>query len=242
MGEDAADYAFSVVERVNLPLVGRNAGCVWDEELELLQEWSNTSDGTLRVSLEERIFILRTAQAATERGLSNKLFWSSKTGRELALRHGFVFFQKSAILGPPSQGDVFFAITSVLHNLRCGNGANSTLRQTEYERRVLSPLCFDRFNDGVVQAALLRAAIRPELDYSASNDESQRMASVLRSVFGAASTDKGEASREFLLALALGRLKLTKADTRSLHDAFCPVEQDPISALMWQEIHNKHLA
>jgi hypothetical protein len=242
MGEHPADYAFSVVERVNLPLVGRNARCAWDEELAVLQEWSNISEGPGRAALEERILALRTAQGATERGLANKLFWPSKSGRELTLRHGFVYFQQSEISGQASQGDVYFAISSVLHNLRWGHGVKSTLRQTEYERRVLSPLCFDRFNDGVVQAALLRAAIRPEIDYSASPDESQRMAAVLRSIFESALTEKGEASREFLLSIALGRLTLSQAHTRRLHDEFAESEQDLISRLMWRRIREQYLA
>jgi hypothetical protein len=242
MGEHPTDFGFSVVERIHLPLVGRKAGCAWDDELELLQDWSNVSTGAIRTALENRILILRTARGDAGRGLANHLFWPSKESRELTLRHGFVFFQRSTIAGLPSQGDVYFAIAAVLHHLRFGNGPKSTLRQSEYERRVLSPLCFDRFNDGVIQAALLRAAIRPELDYSASVDESQRMGRVLRSVFGAASTEKGEASREFLLALALGRLRLVRDDIKLLHDEFAHAEQEPISKLMWQEIQSRHLA
>ena len=52
MGEHAADYAFSVAERIHLPLVGRMASCAWDEELALLQEWSNIATGDVQTRLE----------------------------------------------------------------------------------------------------------------------------------------------------------------------------------------------
>lgn len=241
MGELPSDYAFGVAERIHLPLVGRNAGCSWGDELQLLQEWANTADGPLRGALEARIEILRGAQGAAQRGFARRLFWPSVQDQELTLRHGFVYLPRGIAAAQTSQGDVYFVMASVLHHLRCGNGAKSSLRQTEYERRVLSPLCFDRFNDGVVQAAILRAVAPPELDYSASPEESQRMTAVLRSIFGAAAADKGEASREFLLAMALGRLVLTRADIQSLHAEFGTGQGDLISEAMWKYIDAKYL-
>ncbi|MBX3412596.1 MAG: hypothetical protein KF708_07905 [Pirellulales bacterium] len=241
MGELAADYGFGVAERIHLPLVGRNAGCSWSDELNSLQEWAGVADGRLRVLLEERIDILRRSQSDTERGLSDRLFWPHVGEQEMRLRNGFVFLPRDTRAEQMSQGDVFFAIVCVLHYLRCGNGAKSPLRQTEYERRVLSPLCFDRFNDGVVQAAILRAAIPPELDYSASPEESQRMTSIIRSILEAAQTQKGEASREFLLAMVLGRLVLSRGDTQLLHDEFGQ-SIDPVSAEMWRHIHSRYLS
>jgi len=241
MGESVTDYAFAVAERINLPLVGRNADCSWNDELTLLEEWANPADGPLREALEARIDVLRNAQNPAQRGLANKLFWSSSGGQELVLRNGFVFFPKSVNPTAASQGDVYFTIASVLHNLRCSIDPKSSLRQTEYERRVLSPLCFDRFNDGVVQAALLRAAVPPELDYSASPEESQRMAAVLRSIFAASNAQKGEANREFLLSMVQGRTLLFQADMQSLHQEFSHRTSDPVSERMWTEIQSKYL-
>jgi hypothetical protein len=140
MGELATDYAFAVGERINLPLVGRHAECSWNDELTVLQEWANPAEGELRNLLEARIHVLRNAQNPTQRGLANQLFWSNMGGQELVLQNGFVFFPKSVDPARASQGDVYFTIASVLHHLRCGNGPKSGLRQTEYERRVLSPL------------------------------------------------------------------------------------------------------
>ena len=68
------------------------------------------------------------------------------------------------------------------------------------------------------------------------------MAAVLRSVCRASSTKKGEAYREFLLALVLGRLRLTSGETRVLYDEFSKDEKDPIAHLMWEQIGNRHLS
>ncbi len=241
MGEQPSDYGFCFAERINLPVVGRNAECAWDEELELLQELSDASNGLGLALLEQRIAVLRNAQSSAERGLVDQLFWPNISSQELRLTPGFVFFRNTALADKAadvSQGDVYFTIVSVLHHMRFGNGAKSNLRQTEYERRVLSPLCFDRFNDGVIQAALLRAALRPELDYSASAEESQRMAAVIRSILASTSSAKGDASREFLLAMALGRLALLRMDIQKLFDDFANSESDPISRVFWARIKN----
>ncbi len=242
MGELGSDYGFAVAERINLPVVGRNADCTWDDELRLLQEWANPAEGELRETLECRINVLRQAADPAERGLVDGLFWASVNGQELKLTDGFVFLPRAVSPAVTSQGDVYFTIASVLHHLRYGNRTDSTLRQTEYERRVISPLCFDRFNDGVVQAALLRAAKIPELDYSNSQDESQRMTGILRAIIGSATTQKGEASREFLLSMALGRLVLSQADIRSLHVEFGGQNRDPVSQLMWRIIEARYLS
>jgi hypothetical protein len=68
------------------------------------------------------------------------------------------------------------------------------------------------------------------------------MAAVLRSIFAAASTQKGEASREFLLALVQGRLVVSQADTRALHGEFGQQNGDPVSQRMWQDIASKYLS
>lgn len=234
MGEFSKDYGYSVVEQLYLPIVGRFARSSWDEELGILQEWANTAEGELQVCLEARIEILRAAQSAVTRGLSDDLFWPTKRSVKMALSPGFVFFPKST---PKEvfQGDVYFTVVSVLHHLRT-DGPKPELRQTEYERRVLSPLCFDRFNDGVIQASFLRGAVRPELDYSDSPDDSELMTTVLRSILSAGGTPKGEASREFMLALVLGRMVLVNRNLVALHAEFSATTDDVLVRRMWEHI------
>ncbi len=239
MGELASDYGFAICERVNLPLAGRKATCAWDDELELLQEWANSAVGNAKDLLEERIQLLRSAQSDANRGLAEGLFWTSTNGQPLKLRHGYVFLPRGVDASNMSQGDVYFSISAVLHNLR-NFGANPPLRQSEYERRVLSPLCFDRFNDGVIQASLVRAAIPPEMNYSDTPEASRQMGAILREMFASFDSGKGEASRELLLALCLGRLVLTKEDLNKLHQEFQSCS-DEVAKIMWTFVNEKLL-
>lgn len=168
MGETAMDYGICVAERIHLPLNGRFVQTSWDEELALLRTLSDEHQGKLRECFEQRIRVLSDALSHKNRGMALQLFWRSPREAELQIRRGFVFLPDSVDAELVSQGDVFFTVVSVLHNMRFGNGARSVLHQTEYRRNVLSPECFDRFNDGVIQASLLRAANRPELNYSSA--------------------------------------------------------------------------
>lgn len=242
MGETGHDYGFSVAERINIPIAGRTSTSVWDEERIFLQDISNTLSGEEQLVIEARIETLRNALGDSVRGLVDDLFWPSKSGPPLVLRRGFVFFPTDLPTNIASQGDVFFTMVSVLHFLRVGDGPSSVLRQTEYEQRVLSPLCFDRFSDGIIQAALLRAATRRELDYSSSPDDSHRMTALIRTILKSSMTTTGEASREFLLALALGRVTLLRKDLLKLCDEFAESETDRFSSVMWTQIKARQLA
>ncbi len=239
MGELPNEYGFTAVERIFLPVAGRLAKSSWSEELELLNEFANTAQGDLSILLESRIEVLRDAQSPKTRGLSNKLFWTNSRGDDLKVRPGYVFFPAGEAVDY-SQGDVYFTIVSVLHQLRTF-GSKPDLRQTEYERCLLSPHCFDRFNDGAIQASILRAAIRPELDYSLSPEESLLMTNILKSIFGNYCNEKGEASREFILALALGRLVLCDSDLADLHKDFSSTTNDLIIKRLWRHICESRL-
>lgn len=76
---------------------------------------------------------------------------------------------------------------------------------------VLDPENFARYNDGVIQAALLRAAHPSELDYSSHEETSRRMTDMLSGIFQLHEREQGEAALEFALALRCGRLKLSKS-------------------------------
>jgi hypothetical protein len=115
-------------------------------------------------------------------------------------------------------------------------GEEDSLFQQEHLRKVLSPRCFDRFNDGVIQASLLRAALLPELDYSIDENLSKEMYHVLDFIFRAKDVNAGEAYREFLIALALGRLRLRVADMEQLRKDHEGKARDPIDQLLWKKI------
>ena len=83
-------------------------------------------------------------------------------------------------------------------------------------RRGCDPENFFRYNDGVIQAALLRAAHPSELDYSSNEEVSRRMTDMLSGIFRLNSRQQGEAALEFAFALKTERLKLSDKDMNRL--------------------------
>ncbi len=81
---------------------------------------------------------------------------------------------------------------------------------------MLHPENFTRFNDGVLQSALLRNAYPSELDYRGDHADSDFMKAVVLRALARASEEAGEAILEFLLALALRRLQLEDEHLESI--------------------------
>ena len=236
LGEQSRKYGYHVLEpRVYLPLVGSKENTIWEDEKDLITGLKNNSeDVAARGLLDARIESLRNASSPAVRGMSNDLFWPRRDGAQLALRRGFAFFNFDPRT-TTSQADVFFTIVAILHDLRHRSDADASLLQHEHVHRVLSPRCFDRLNDGLIQSCILRAAIPTELDYSASEDLSVQMKQVLDWVLSEDTAD-GEASREFLLALALGHLRLRAEELSSLKSNYGDGRGDPIATLLWTKI------
>jgi hypothetical protein len=238
-GERPQDHSFFVVERVFLPLGGSKSETTWDLERTLLDELiGNCDPGTTREALVRRKDLIRQASGENVRGLSGDLFWANADKPPLQLRPGFVFFPALKEDTRPSQADVYLTMAAVLHARRSAWGEDDSLFQQEHLRKVLSPRCFDRFNDGIIQASLLRAAMLPELDYSIDENISKEMWQVLDFIFRARAVDAGEAYREFLVALALERLRLRIADMEQLKKNHGEKAQDPIDQLLWKKIES----
>jgi hypothetical protein len=230
-GEQPKERGFFVVDQVFLPLVGSQTRTSWQLELELINRaLLNPPDEPTRIALERRAQTISGSDGA--RGISDGLFWEKFDGTPLVLRPGFAFFDFEPSKGA-SQADVYFTIVAVLHSLRSDRYAAESLFQHEYLRRVLSPRCFDRFNDGVIQSALLRAAHPAELDYSIDEKLSRDMWQVLGTIFSASLTQVGEAALEFLMALALKRLKLETKDLDELKGTFSTRMDHPVARLLW---------
>lgn len=238
-GERPQDHGFLVVERVFLPLGGSRSETTWDFERRLLDELiAECEPGATREALEQRRNLIREASGEGVRGLSDDLFWANAGRPRLELRPGFAFFPPLKEHTKPSQADVYFTMAAILHARRSARGEDDSLFQQEHLRKVLSPRCFDRFNDGVIQASLLRAAKLPELDYSIDENISKEMWQVLDFIFQARAVNAGEAYREFLVALALKRLRLRIADMEQLKKNHGSKAQDPIDQLLWKKIES----
>ncbi|WP_344739142.1 hypothetical protein [Microbacterium awajiense] len=152
---------------------------------------------------------------------------STTADNRLRLTEGFAFWDRAWAqaqgfnYSDADDADVFVTVASLLNRARtepveAKDGPLPLLTVDAHNRVVIDPFAFNRFTDGLVQAALLRAAIPRELDYSASRALSRDIASVVGLIVEQSGTDDGAASHEFLLAIAGGRLRMREPDLRSV--------------------------
>ena len=143
-------------------------------------------------------------------------------GKPLGLSDGFLFFAAGSAVANDCpkvpQSTVYFTVAAVLQYAREHGEHELRLQPTGYESVVLSPECFLRFNDNILQACFLRACLPSELDYSASPELSKLMKELVVKIFARWEKTYGDAALEFAAALATGSLKLTLDDTKTLLD------------------------
>jgi hypothetical protein len=85
------------------------------------------------------------------------------------------------------------------------------LHASSFRHVVLHPENFTRFNDGILQASILRCAYPSELDYRSDNAASEFMKALIMRSLAKSDAESGEAALEFLLALMQKRLQLREA-------------------------------
>jgi hypothetical protein len=229
--EDGHRYDYHVVVRLSLPDPAAGTGNPWDEETGLLHALlDGCSDEALRTTLEERRDALDRAKAQTHRGLRDELFWPSEDGTALSLSRGFVFLPKDFDESTVTQADAYTIIRCLLHSLRTrrNNDKEPALKQHPLNRKVLDVGVFYRFNDPILQAAVLRAAAQGELDYSYAGTGNQSTSArlLLLRVF----KDPTAPAAEFALALAVGRLRITEEDKKLVLSEVAGLQQ-PLSDL-----------
>lgn len=217
--EDGHRYDYHAIARLPLPDPSAVAANAWDDESHLLKRiLESCSDDAIRNLLEARLNLLGDAKSQTRRGLRDDLFWQSEDGSRLELSRGFVFLPGDADLTKVSQADVYSVIRCLLHGLRtkAAAGKEPPLRQHPLHRKVLDVGVFYRFNDPVLQAAILRASAPGELDYSYAHIGTQ--SANARLLLLRAFKDSAAPSTEFALALATNRMRLTDGDKKQVLD------------------------
>jgi hypothetical protein len=196
-----------VLRKSPMPRMRESEVTAWDLEKNKL---SLFNDDILSDRLDKLPKVLqnRLKLLLDTNGTPNALFLEKHDGIPLALRPTFAFWSTIGIdTTKATQADVYWTIQSVLHDLR---GKPIEGLSSIYHSTLISPASFDRYNDGVIQACLLRAAKPTELNYSIDDDCSRKMADVVISIIKNHKTDQGEAALEFLMAIWIGRLKLNK--------------------------------
>jgi hypothetical protein len=212
-----ASHPLVILDEINLPAA--DAPNAWAAELSMLDELANAGFA-LTPELTSRQTRLRRTSAALE----DELFVANATTTTLKLQPGFAFWSDELTAGTYTQADVFYTISAILQTLRTTEGGigKKTLRTEWFYRTLLSPENFGRFNDAIIQACLLRAARPSELDYTDNRLASADASRLIRRIVESATTARGDAAAEFLLAMAMGRLRLRREDVGTVIDTLPP--------------------
>lgn len=138
----------------------------------------------------------------------------------LELRPGYAYWGAKYDDGPHHAG-VLGTVGVLLQRAREDKSvdAEKRLSSSSFRHVLIDPENFARFNDGVIQAALLRNAFPSELDYRMDNAASSRMKSILLRVLGRSHETAGEGALELLLAIALRRLLLEELHEKEVLQA-----------------------
>lgn len=166
--------------------------------------------------VNERLEILRDNKKL--RGFSNDVFLKTVGKQDLRLRKNFAFwssfnYDEKEI----AQSEVYFTISTIISNLEQKQiNSHPSLKQTNYVRNMLSPRNFHRFNDGIIQASLLRSGKTEYFAYDLDSELSLQIKEFLLSIIDKYNSADGEALMEFLLAIGIRRLKMRKEDLKEV--------------------------
>lgn len=193
--------------------VGQTVGVAFETEKTLFSKWRRLSDLPIledrekelhqRSGITQGAFLPATLQGAEKLMLRTDFaYW--KAGYSAQFDHSIAVLLTAAVMLQHAREFTKF------------KDDGHRLSSDTFQQVVLDPENFARYNDGVIQSALLRAAHPSELDYSSGGDVSRRMADLLSSIFRLNSRQQGEAALEFAFALKTARLKLADQDMSRL--------------------------
>lgn len=206
---------------------GESKNNSWQEEIdfisELITHLNNTGDRSeeLLSYLTDRKNYLKSSSSEISKGLSNKLFYPQiikDKHKELKIRKGFAFFKFTGFTNDVAQSDIYFTISNIVNSLRFTEDKSKNLIQSTYVRNLIDPGNFNRFNDGIIQASILRSASPEEMFYSMDSNLSEDMYSILETIVKYRNNDQGEALLEFMYALAIRKLTLKEIHLEKLLD------------------------
>jgi hypothetical protein len=173
-------------------------------------------------------------------------------GQELFLPRpnlGALMLQSESVLFPRqkyddiSQVTVYLMVAAALQRARDHRSPNGDdldedmcFHGSPFIVSVLDPDMFSRFNDGVLQAAFLRACAPDELNYAGHQFISRHMKDILIAIFDHCESDAGEAAFEFLLALATKRLRINDEHFEKVLES---IERQPILLAFWKVLKSE---
>jgi hypothetical protein len=154
----------------------------------------------------------------------NSLATDPSDGFHLKLTPNFSFWKFGYARIPPVQADVYVTFAATLNRMRNRHGNIGPLIDQSHDRTCIDPTDFGRYTDAVAQAAILRSATPVELDYSGDYELSAAMFTMLERQLVKPQTDGGNALPEFLLAIAMGTLRLHRYHVDQLVALMQPIQ------------------
>lgn len=183
--------------------VGIGSALAWEAETVLYEQVDDTMLGHAIEKRKETMLQGRPLQGGA-------FLPSTQTGQPLTLRRDFAFWNPSYNDAGDHSSCLILAMQNLLQAARENGSAPEELQLSSdaFQHVVISPENFARFNDGIIQAAILRCAQSAELDYSQAALQSEEMGDIYQSVLSNSNGQQGEAALEFALALWSGKLTL----------------------------------
>ncbi len=190
----------------------------WKDEIMFLENLKSVLPVVLQTKLdalkpkskENNLFDL---EANLKNGLIEDLFYPNFSNQKpLELGNNFAFVKFDYTSSKLKQSEVYFIMSAVLNNLR-----NKKLIQTPYVRNLISPANFYRYNEGIIQASILRAATAEELYYELDEECSLKMKDLLINMIRHPK-NQGDGLLEFLFAIASRKLTLSKKHLKVICD------------------------
>jgi hypothetical protein len=93
-------------------------------------------------------------------------------------------------------------------------------------------LLFDRFNEGIIQSSVLRAAKPRELNYSADDRSSAIVGSLIEKMIKKPDEPSSEALPEFLMALCVGTLQIKPDHISNINNISFDKRKYPLSWIL----------
>lgn len=193
----------------------------------------------LHASLDHVLGIDRELSSALRRYVDcdRRLFLPKLNGKKLVLRPGSVFFDGE--YNCLTDEVVYLAVATAVQRAREAGDLDPNLRfdSNPFVASVIDPQMFSRYSDGVLQAALLRSLHPSELDFSGSTLLSRQVREVLVAIISNAGNLVGEAALEFMAALAVEKIRISKEDRRIVINAIMNSNGD--LARIWRLFNEK---
>ncbi|NHZ44961.1 hypothetical protein [Massilia aquatica] len=194
-----------------LPIGRLDRAVRWGEELDVLVDLDELmlEREVDQPQIGERIRALEQLSVLEDAAV----FLPTSNGTPLLLSTGFFLWEGSTeIEGANLGAAVLLSIAALLQGARvaASKSDETSLRTGLFQHALICPETFTRFNDAVIQAAILRAAYPVELNYSVSEEMSHDMERLLLKWLQYSAHPVGAAAGEFLMAIATGKMKLRK--------------------------------